>query len=241
VVSDIELLRTSRSALFEGWTRLQEVMMWRKAITIAIVGILLLVGINLLRSISRDVSAPATRAPTHASGLASTSTPSIHSDSTPAQTIEPVAKDTEPVTDEAKALFKDPKSARKVLGFIGSNLGSPAAKVEAIRTAIVDSGACTDNVCSKTKESLLTRIEAASAQFHGQLTAKSVECYQVGCIVDVSAPSSTPLALVMDRMRQAGQLDWPVPSMYSRPTMSKGTQSSMWVLFNPSTQLVSKR
>lgn len=152
-------------------------------------------------------------------------------------------------------LVKDPEGAHRVLSFIGQDLGSPAAKVAAIRDTIVGSGTCSDSVCEKTKASLLARVEAAqseamhvneiigrsvalvSTNSSESVTHTPIECYQTGCLVQINV-TGVPIQVLLARLQQKGQLDWPVPSIYSKPAITnqlngKRTQSAMWVLFNP--------
>jgi hypothetical protein len=212
---------------------------------IALSGVLVVfVGFHLLRSVSDD--GPATSVSQVEGAVASRAEAQQPTTSRATQQLvpqNPAIESFDSAASEGRNTegpynkdLKDPKGARKVINFIGQDLGSPSKKVEAIRSAIVESGSCIDEVCKTTKESMLARVEAAAAaaaQTRGSLTAKAVECYEVGCIVDVTASGGPPLQVVMDQLRHAGRLDWHAPAIYSKPTFSNGTQSSMWVLFNP--------
>ncbi len=204
------------------------------------VGLVALAAIGLLRSINSDASvANAEHKHSPAETTAQPSPTGSHGvDATRLTKLDSPTRLTSsgPESEPPKynTHVKDPEGAHKVLGFMGQDLGSRAAKEQAVRTAIADSGSCSDTICTKTRASLQSRVDAVAAQMKGSLSTKPIECYQVGCIVDVSAPPGVPLQLALHRLQASGQLDWPVPSMYSIPRMNKdGSQYAVWILFNP--------
>ncbi len=134
---------------------------------------------------------------------------------------------------DAGALGRDPEGARRVLGLIGRPGGTREQKVASIRAAISASGACAEPVCAATRAALLARVDAASTQSGGQLSVRASECFQVACVVEVATPGAA-IEPLLERLQNDGQLEWPVPTLFTRPLLAEdGAQSALWVFFNP--------
>jgi len=131
------------------------------------------------------------------------------------------------------SLGRDPDGARAVLALAGKPLGTPAEKLTAIRAAIAASGPCSDSDCMITKHELLARVDLAAARSGGRLSLRSTDCYQVGCVVEITARDAA-IQMIVHQLQAEGQLEWPVPAIYAKPVVADdGTQSAFWVFFNP--------
>lgn len=131
------------------------------------------------------------------------------------------------------ALGRDPDGARRVLGLVGRQTGSREAKVAAIHAAIRATGPCAAAACATTRAALEARVDLAGQHSGGQLRLRASECFEVACVVEVETAGAA-IEPFLERLQTDGQLDWPVPTLFTRPVLAEdGAQSALWVFFNP--------
>jgi hypothetical protein len=97
----------------------------------------------------------------------------------------------------------------------------------------MDSGECSEAVCMRTRDELLHRFDSASRTPGAVVELQTATCYEVACLIEISSKGK-PLELLLDQLQGDGQLDWPVPTIFTQALPAEdGSQSAMWVFFNP--------